>query len=1117
MIQKLHAILHDLAARRQRQRFNAGLALTWWLGLVIGLSLWKMNVPFFQILLGFILCLFISTIVIFIWSRRGLGDPRMIAKQIEKKHPALQTSLLAALDQTPDSESGKLSFLQNRVILDSLASAERDHWFDLVPRPRITLLRALHLAGAAACFLTALILLFSRTTKPQNSTATFSQAPFIGMAIDPGDVEIERGSPLTIQVRFAANPPETTVLEITDESGIHTMPLSRPFTDPIYQARLAAVPAPMTYRVLTPDGASRSYGVRVFEIPALEQSEVVLHFPEHLGKPPEILRDPRSIQAIERTRMELTLISNMPGLVATLVAKDHQPLVLTIDPTAPTRHTLSQILTESIRYEIVLTDGAGRRNKRQDILDIKVIPNKPPVVEVVLPRKNDKVTPLQEVRLEARITDEAAILGYGLRYSLDGKNWQEITASAPAGEKRPQLSQLIDLEAAKAKPNDILMWNAWAEDSGPDGKTRRVTGDLHLVQVRNFDEEFYQTKGGGSGGKGAKLIEVQTKILNSSWSLRRDHLEISNTPPKPAELETLHRSQEMAIDMAKALEAKETDIAVKRIITDARLAMAEASTHLAAAHATTSAAPIEPAIEDEQTALRHLYQLMSFKTEISEGEGEPSSSEEKPKEDLDLKPLENPYKDEKQAKPEASQAATEAMEILKRLDELAKRQRDLNEEMKSLQLAMQQADTPEKRAEVERQLKQLREQQRELLADIGKLQEKNPEATPAEQQQALAEAREKAQQAKEKLDEKKLGDALAAGHRAQDSLEKLHNDFREASAAKLAGQLRDLRQDARALEERQHQLTNNTPPPPESKPLRLSEKPTSAPDLTNQRQGFEKLTEALQQTAQTAERAEPLVAKDLDEALREADHNGIAQALENLETGTTHPSDPAATKATQDLAKLTRDIENAAERILGNEAQALRYARDELARLTQQASAKPGQPASPSDQGTQPGGKNIPGEGQAPGQGEKPGEGEGQSQASGKKPGEGQGQGPGQGERNGEGQGQGSAISGQGYEQWRDRMADLEAILTDPDAQSAVARARKASLEMRKDYKRHARLPDQAKIDQAILHPLNEAAKALDARLNDLDQKDPLAPVGRDPVPERYTEIVRQYFEELGK
>ena len=96
-------------------------------------------------------------------------------------------------------------------------------------------------------------------------------------------------------------------------------------------------------------------------------------------------------------------------------------------------------------------------------------------------------------------------------------------------------------------------------------------------------------------------------------------------------------------------------------------------------------------------------------------------------------------------------------------------------------------------------------------------------------------------------------------------------------------------------------------------------------------------------------------------------------------------------------------------------------------------------------------------------------------------------------------------------------MADLEAILTDPDAQSAVARARKASLEMRKDYKRHARLPDQAKIDQAILHPLNEAAKALDARLNDLDQKDPLAPVGRDPVPERYTEIVRQYFEELGK
>ncbi len=1118
-----------------------------------------------------------------------MGDPRRIAKDIEHKHPALQTELLAALDQNPDPASGSLSFLQSRLILDSLATAQRDHWLDVVPRPRLTALRALHLAGAFLFILAACVMLLPRAAKPQVAAVKKEPAAVIEMAVDPGDVEIERGSPLTVQVRFDKDAPATATLEITDETGIRSIPLDRPFTDPIYQTRLPAVDVPMTYRVIVPEGASKVYTVRVFELPALKQSEVVLHFPEHLGKPPETIKNPTAIQAAERTRMELSLVTNLPGLSATLVAKGREPLKLTGDSV---NHTISEILTESVRYEIVLTDSAGRRNHRKDILDIKVIANKAPVVEVVLPRKNEKVTPIQEVRLEARIKDDSGILAHGLRYTLDGEKWQEIESKPAPGEKQPLLSQLVDLEAAGAKPNDVLMWNAWAEDLGPDGNKRRVTGDIHLVQVRNFDEEFYQRASPPGSGPpppgGDSLVKLQTKILNSTWNLRRDHAEISNTPPPAAELDTLHKSQEIAIGMASELEAEQTDPAVRKFVTDARLAMKDASALLAEAHSKTSAVPLEPAISHEQAALRHLYQLMSSKTMIMQSEGESSSppSEDSPKEDLDLKPLENPYKAEKTAQPELAQEANEAMETLKRLDELAKRQRDLNEEMKALQMAMNDADTPEKKAEIERQLKQLRDQQRELLADVDKLQQKTAESAPPEQKQALDEAREKAQQANEQLEEKKLGDALAAGRRAQEDLEKLHDDFRETSAAKLAEQLRDLRQDARDLEERQRQLAEATPPLEAPKQNRLGETNDSQPDVTRQREDFQQLVDALRETAETAERAEPLVAKDLGEALRQADQNGIAQALEKIG----QPGDEnAAEKATEGISKLTREIETAAERILGNEAQALRYARDELNRLAEQAGAEPGKPAAA---GKKPGEGQAPGEGKQPGEtageskspgdGEQPGQGEGKEpgqtagngqqpgQGEGETPGEGQGQGQGQtpgqgnepgqtagngqqpgqgqgetrGEGQGEGQGQaagqnpgqgsgpgqspsqgqgagnargGSAITGGGYEEWRDRLADLEAVVTDPEAQSAVARARRAGIEMRKDFKRHSKEPDQARIANEVLRPLAEAATELDARLRELDREDPLAPVGRDPVPDRYTEIVRRYFQELGK
>ena len=1122
MIRKLHTILGEIAARRQRQRFHGGLAITWWLGLIIAILFWKtgFHVRVFLPILGVFLAL--VSIGIFLWSRRGMGDPRIIAKEIEHKHPELQTALLAALDQNPDPASGSLTFLQNRLVLSSLASAERDHWLDIVPRPRLTGLRLLHLTGAFFLLLAVAVMLLPRSESVQASV-TQKLPAIIEMAVDPGDVEIERGSPLTIQVRFATKPPAEVNLEINDESGTRTIPLTRPFTDPIYQARLSSVDSPMTYRLIVPEGASRSYKVKVFELPALLHSEVVLHFPEHLGKPAETIKDPHAIQVPERTRMELSLVTNLPGLSAALVAKNHEPLKLT---THSDQHHVSEVLTESVRYEIVLTDSAGRRNSAKEFIDIKVIPNKPPVVEVVLPRKNDKVTPIQEVRLEARIIDDSGILAHGLKYTLDGEKWQEISSTPAPGDKRPLLSQLVDLESAGAKPNDILMWHAWAEDLGPDGTKRRVNGDIHLVQVRNFDEEFYQKSGPPSSGPppGDELVKVQTKILNSTWTLRRDHLEITSTPPPAKELETLHRSQEIAIEMATALEAEIADPAVRKFVTDARLAMKDASTKLAEAHTKTSAAPLDSAIGHEQTALRHLYQLMSSKTMIVQSESESSSpSEDKPKDDLDLKPMENPYKAEKIAKPEASQQANEAMEILKRLDDLAKRQRDLNEEMKALQMAMNQADTPEKRAEIERQLKQLREQQRELLAEVDKLEEKTAETASPEQKQALDEAREKVQQANEQLNEKKLGDALASGRRAQETLEKLHDDFRETSAAKLAQQLRDLREDARNLEQRQRELTEATPPPSESKPNRLSESGTAQPDIASQRENFKQLIEALRKTAETAERAEPLVAKDLGEALRQADQNGIDKALEKIGKPGANNS---AQQASDGLAQLTREIENAAERILGNEEQALRYAREELERLAQQAGAKPSQSSKPTADGKPSGEGKKPGEGKEPGQsasaskepgegqgnGQQPGEGQGQGQASGQKPR--QGNGPGQGAGNSPG---GGAISGGGYEEWRDRISDLEAIITDPQAQSAVARASKAGQEMRKDFKRHAKDPEQARIEKEILLPLAEAATQLDARLRELDRENPLAPVGRDPVPDRYTEIVRRYFEELGK
>ncbi len=606
------------------------------------------------------------------------------------------------------------------------------------------------------------------------------------------------------------------------------------------------------------------------------------------------------------------------------------------------------------------------------------------------------------------------------------------------------------------------------------------------VEIRDFDEEFYQQSappGPPGANPAADLIKTQTGILNSTWNLRRDHTEIAVTPPPAKDLETLRRSQEIAMETAAAMEAEQADPAVRQILTDARLAMKDALAELTLAHEKTSAAPLEPAIGHEQIALRHLYQLKSNKTMMmqSQGEGESSSAEDKPKDDLDLKPMDNPYQAEKEAKPETAGKANEAMEILKRLDELAKRQRDLNEEMQAMQAALNQADAAAKKAEIERQLKQLREQQKELLADVDDLRQKTSDpaqqATEPQQNKALDDAREKARQANEELKDNKLGEALASGRRAEEALEKLHDDFRETSAAQLAEQLRELRKDARALDECQRQLGEPLAP---KAPSLTDNRGEAKSEVGQQREDLKKLLDGIRETAETAEKAEPLVARDLAEALRQADQSGIGKSLEQMEQS---PAAAASNRAAEGISQLTREIEGAAERILGNEAQALRYARDELQRLADQAAGKPPENGKPGEAG------------------------KGQAEASSSSEGQGAG---------GAGRGK-SAITGENFKEWSERLSDLEAVVEDPEAQSAVARARKASRELRKDFKRHSVEPDQAALAEAVLRPLTEAAGKLDARLHELDRKDPLAPVCRDPVPERYAEIVRRYFEELGK
>jgi len=72
--------------------------------------------------------------------------------------------------------------------------------------------------------------------------------------------------------------------------------------------------------------------------------------------------------------------------------------------------------------------------------------------------------------------------------------------------------------------------------------------------------------------------------------------------------------------------------------------------------------------------------------------------------------------------------------------------------------------------------------------------------------------------------------------------------------------------------------------------------------------------------------------------------------------------------------------------------------------------------------------------------------------------------------------------------------------------------------DMLRDMKRDGKLPTSENIKNYVINPLGELSEKLEeelARLGDDDKK--LVPIDKDPVPEAYSDLVKKYYEELGK
>ena len=89
-------------------------------------------------------------------------------------------------------------------------------------------------------------------------------------------------------------------------------------------------------------------------------------------------------------------------------------------------------------------------------------------------------------------------------------------------------------------------------------------------------------------------------------------------------------------------------------------------------------------------------------------------------------------------------------------------------------------------------------------------------------------------------------------------------------------------------------------------------------------------------------------------------------------------------------------------------------------------------------------------------------------------------------------------------------------MLDSAEMRREVARIRDRARNMRGEFKRHAKEPQWDLVETQILKPLVEVRSRVAEELRRHESSEALVPIDRDPVPAKFSELVRRYYEKLG-
>jgi hypothetical protein len=419
----------------------------------------------------------------------------------------------------------------------------------------------------------------------------------------------------------------------------------------------------------------------------------------------------------------------------------------------------------------------------------------------------------------------------------------------------------------------------------------------------------------------------------------------------------------------------------------------------------------------------------------------------------------------------------------------------------------------------------------------------------AQTREQLTDSRSRIRQSAEELEQGMVSRAITSTTRAQRQLEQMRDDFRRNAASQFADQMRNMRDQAQQLDQRQREIADQIRQQVDSRQKSLTDTGVNrelADRIDQQKKSAEELIDQMKDVSEQAETSEPLLSRTLYDTLRKASTDNVDKALEVAGELLRRNFLPQAREIERQAGKgiedLKKGVEEAARNVLGDEAESLRLARQQLDELIKQVNDEVARSGSTGRQRSSSDSNNLTdsaanqtrrADAQSRTSSVDAGRNDDQQRSS---PRDGQQTRDTRSARtNADGQNNPTSrssdsrsperlggidthgpITGNDFRQWSDRLRDVEEMLTEEDLRNEAARVRDRARAIRAEFTRHGKEPQWDLVRQQITNPLVELRERVKDKLAQLQSDKATVPIDRDPVPGRFTDVVRRYFENLG-